>query len=295
MEEKKTELEESLDRSLEHALLYHNRSSRGWQYIPLNYMINAKTGDDVLTFVKQWAEKNGVHLFVLDWNKLDLAYVNDYSNGLLKDLSEQKTVMYLENYTGIEFEKRYLVSKVYKDCMVGGFCKPAPNFLFAIATSYMDLPKEQFHRLDGSEKSCFATIDFLTDEEREEKENQIDQIQKKEAFDMEMDEIYAKKKNGIYPYNLLESIFGREAESTEDAQKSAELENTLSKIIELRLTGEEKEVLFKVYKNGKSIAEIADEQGAEPYSIYLHEAAALRKLRHPSSSKLLKVFVKKEQ
>lgn len=112
---------------------------------------------------------------------------------------------------------------------------------------------------------------------------------------MEMDEIYAKKKNGIYPYNLLESIFGREAESTEDAQKGAELEKTLSEIIELRLTEEEKEVLFKVYKNGKSIAEIADEQGAEPYSIYLHEAAALRKLRHPSSSKLLKVFVKKEQ
>ena len=112
---------------------------------------------------------------------------------------------------------------------------------------------------------------------------------------MEMEEIYARKVSEMYPYNLLESIFGREAENTEDAQKSVELENTLSKIIELRLTEEEKEVLFKVYKNGKSIAEIADEQGAEPYSIYLHEAAALRKLRHPSSSKLLKVFLKKEQ
>ena len=112
---------------------------------------------------------------------------------------------------------------------------------------------------------------------------------------MEMNEIYAKKTNGIYPYNLLESIFGREAESTEDAQKSAELEKTLSEIIELRLTDEEKTVLFKVYRGGKSLAEIAEEQGAEPYSIYLYEAAALRKLRHPSSSKLLKVFVKKEQ
>ena len=111
---------------------------------------------------------------------------------------------------------------------------------------------------------------------------------------MEMDEIYARKVSGTYPYNLLESIFGREAESTEDAQKSAELENTLSKIIELRLTEEEKEVLFKVYKNGKSIAEIADEQGAEPYSIYLHESAALRKLRHPSSSKQLKGFLEEE-
>ena len=122
-------------------------------------MINAKTGDDVLAFVRRWAETNNVHLFVLDWDKLDLKYVNDYENGFLKDLSEPNTVMYLENYTGIEFEKRYLAS-VYKDCVVGGFCKPAPNFLFAIATNYTGLPKDRFHRLDASEKSCFATIDF---------------------------------------------------------------------------------------------------------------------------------------
>ncbi len=112
---------------------------------------------------------------------------------------------------------------------------------------------------------------------------------------MEMEEIYARKESGMYPYNLLESIFGREAENTEDAQKGAELEKTLSEIIELRLTDEEKTVLFKVYKDGKSIAEIADEQGADPYEIYIHKCASLRKLRHPSSSKLLKVFVKKEQ
>lgn len=116
----------------------------------------------------------------------------------------------------------------------------------------------------------------------------------KEIFTMEMEEYYARKVSGTYPYNLLESIFGREAESTEDAQKGAELEKTLSEIIELRLTDEEKTVLFKVYKNGKSIAEIADEQGADPYEIYIHMAASLRKLRHPSSSKLLKGFLKEE-
>ena len=163
MEEFKTNLEESLDVSFENALWYHKLKR---QYIPLNYMIEAKTGDEVLSFVKQWAEKNGVHLFVLDWDKLDLKYVNDYENGFLKDLSKKNTVMYLENYTGIEFEKRYLAN-VYKDCVVGGFCKPAPNFLFAIATSYIDVPKDQFHRLDSSEKARFATIDFMTDEERE--------------------------------------------------------------------------------------------------------------------------------
>lgn len=112
---------------------------------------------------------------------------------------------------------------------------------------------------------------------------------------MEMEEIYARKVSGTYPYNLLESIFGREAENTGDAQKSAELEKTLSEIIELRLTDEEKTVLFKVYRDGKSLAEIAEEQSEDPYEIHIHKAASLRKLRHPSSSKLLKVFVKKEQ
>ena len=171
MEGKKIELEKDLDRSLECALrlLLKSETRDTFGYLTPNEMILAKTGDDVLTFVKHWAEKNNVHLFVLDWGKLDLAYINDYENGLLQDLSNPKTVMYLENYTGIEVEKRYLVSSVYKDCIVGWLGKPAPNFLFAIATSYTDLPKEQFHRLDSSEKSCFATIDFLTDEEREEK------------------------------------------------------------------------------------------------------------------------------
>ena len=49
---------------------------------------------------------------------------------------------------------------------------------------------------------------------------------------MEMEEIYARKVSGTYPYNLLKSIFGRKAENTEDAQKGAELETTLSEIIE---------------------------------------------------------------
>ena len=40
---------------------------------------------------------------------------------------------------------------------------------------------------------------------------------------MEMEEIYTWKVSGTYPYNLLESIFGREAENTEDAQKGANL------------------------------------------------------------------------
>lgn len=58
----------------------------------------------------------------------------------------------------------------------------------------------------------------------------------------------------------MKGILGKEAENTKDAQKGTELEKTLSEIIELRLTDEEKTVLFKVYKDGKSLAEIAEEQ-----------------------------------
>ena len=70
MEEKKTELEEDLDRSLKHALR-HRKDGKNLHYIPHNCEIGAKTGDDVQTFVRQWAEKNDVHLFVLDWGKLE--------------------------------------------------------------------------------------------------------------------------------------------------------------------------------------------------------------------------------
>ena len=72
----------------------------------------------------------------------------------------------------------------------------------------------------------------------------------------------------------MNSIFGRQDKIAEETQNC--------------------EVFFKVYKNGKSIAEIADEQGAEAYSIYLNKAAVIRKLRHPSSSKQLKGFLKEE-
>ena len=162
---KKTQLEETLDGSLVLALRDRRHGSH---YDAPNVMIKAKAGDNVLAFVKQWAEENNVHLFVLDWDKLNPAYVNDYENGFLKDLSAQNTVMYLDNFTGIENEKRYLANSVYKNCAVGWECRyVGPNFLFAIATWYTDLPTEQFHRLDGSEKSCFGTVDFMTDEERE--------------------------------------------------------------------------------------------------------------------------------
>ena len=70
---------------------------------------------------------------------------------------------------------------------------------------------------------------------------------------MEMEEIYARKVSEMYPYNLLESIFGREAENTEDAQKSVELENTLSKIIELRLTEEERKYFLKFIRMGNPL------------------------------------------
>lgn len=110
---------------------------------------------------------------------------------------------------------------------------------------------------------------------------------------MEMEEVYAMETEGVYPYNLLYSIFGeRRIDSETENQTNAELENELSKIIDAKLTKEETEVLFKIYKEGKSINEIAAEKGADPYTIYCYAAASLRKLRHPSSSKNLKKFLK---
>ena len=161
---KKTELEEDLDRSLKHALR-HRKYGKNLHYIPHNCEIGAKTGDDVQTFVRQWAEKNDVHLFVLDWGKLDLDYINDYENGLLKDLSAPKTVMYLENFTGIEFKKRYLVSNVYRDCVAGGFCKPAPNFLFAIAISSSALPISTQDRFCSSFAKTYVFPDSFSSNE----------------------------------------------------------------------------------------------------------------------------------
>ena len=161
MDESKTELEMRLDRSLK---LEMRRAQFGGSGSPHNCMIRARADDDVLSFVRKWAERNDIHLFVLDWTRLDSKYVDDDENGLLKDLSQPRTVMYLENYTGVEHGKRCLVSDVYKNRDVGSCCKPVPNFLFAIATTVVDDPN--IHLMDMAERSCFGTVDFLTEEER---------------------------------------------------------------------------------------------------------------------------------
>ena len=48
---------------------------------------------------------------------------------------------------------------------------------------------------------------------------------------MEMEEIYARKVSGTYPYNLLKSIFGRKDENTEEAKMDEELSAWLDEVI----------------------------------------------------------------
>ncbi len=109
---------------------------------------------------------------------------------------------------------------------------------------------------------------------------------------MDMNEIYTRKVEGRYPYCLLRAIFSCNGNIVESEENQSLFEDTLQKVIELRcLTQGETEVLFKMFRDGKSIAEIAAEKGEDPEAVRLQEAAALRKLRHPTSSKQLKDFL----
>ena len=58
MDESKTELEMSLDQSLK---LGMRRAQIGESVRPHNCMIRAKPDDDVLSFVRKWAERNDIH------------------------------------------------------------------------------------------------------------------------------------------------------------------------------------------------------------------------------------------
>lgn len=156
-QEKITALRAELDRGLKREALHHKSKKFSVSVAP-NIMVWVPYGYDITPIIKQWANDNDVNLYEVDWPKVDLKFVNDYENGLLKELSEPRTVMLLKNYPAIDFDTRYLVSSVYKNRTVGGVCEPAPNFFFAIATGSMDDPNNK--KLDPSEKSCFMNYKF---------------------------------------------------------------------------------------------------------------------------------------
>ena len=153
----RAELDRCLDRCLEMETLHHESKEFPISDAP-NIMVWVPYGYDITPIIRQWANDNDVNLYEVDWSKVDLKFVNDYENGLLKELSVPHTVMLLENYSAINFDTRYLVNSVYKNRTVGWKCKPAPNFFFAIATGSMADPSN--YRLDMSEKSCFMNYKF---------------------------------------------------------------------------------------------------------------------------------------
>ena len=149
-------LRDELDYCLKTEEFQHS-GGRFPKLVALNKMVWIPDGYDIKPVIRQWAKDNDVSLYEVDWSKVNLRFVNDYENGLLKALSEPRTVMLLENYLAVDFDTRYLVNSVYKDRRVGGFCKPAPNFYFAIATGSMDDRNNK--KWDPSER-CFVDYQF---------------------------------------------------------------------------------------------------------------------------------------
>lgn len=152
--EKKAIINERLDTSLDEAQWIQEDGGEIYEDNLPNIMFWTKAGEDIKPYIRQWAKDNEVRLFELDWQKLNSGFVNDYENGLLKELSVPRTVLFLENLNDYDPKKRNLVLNVYKDRVVGCSAQPVPKLLFAVATAQIDAPFE----LNMSENNCFAYI-----------------------------------------------------------------------------------------------------------------------------------------
>ena len=101
----------------------------------------------------------------------------------------------------------------------------------------------------------------------------------------------AKEQNGkSYPFQLFMAVFGEKSEAYLTDCVAAE--QVLDEIIAERLSEDEAETLRLIYKEGKTREEIAAARGVEQDDVRMNEACALRKLRHPASSKRLRPFLK---
>lgn len=93
-----------------------------------------------------------------------------------------------------------------------------------------------------------------------------------------------------YPFQLFMAVFGEKSEAYLTDCVAAE--QVLDEIMAERLSEEEAETLRLIYKDGKTREEIAVARDVELENVKMNEACALRKLRHPASSKRLKPFLK---
>ena len=96
---------------------------------------------------------------------------------------------------------------------------------------------------------------------------------------------YIKEVNGNYPLNVMRMIFDC---NDADGVGVAEF---LEQFIPDRLDGDERTIFEGVFKEGKTFAQLAVTVGKTPHTLYHIYCNLLRKLRHPSSSRLLKKYV----
>lgn len=100
-----------------------------------------------------------------------------------------------------------------------------------------------------------------------------------------------KEQDGkLYPFQLFMAVFGEKSEAYLTDCVAAE--QVLDEIMAERLNDEEAETLRLIYKEGKTREEIAAARVVEQDDVRMNEACALRKLRHPASSKRLRPFLK---
>ena len=106
-------------------------------------------------------------------------------------------------------------------------------------------------------------------------------------FDEYLQDHYLEPAPAGYPSNIIKHVFGEGRPFTADEKG---LEAFLNEHIPVRLTPEEADFFFRYYRDGESFVQIAIAQGVSVWAVVMGHARVLRKLRHPSFSKLLVKF-----
>lgn len=115
---------------------------------PNLHIANVETIDfDIEATMKKWSTENNVNYSVVDISTLTL----DDVSAIPKILSTP-TVLLLKNFGDYTHDMlREPYRQLVKDCCYGTICIFANNFLFAVATTKLDMPIR-----DMSERCCFG-------------------------------------------------------------------------------------------------------------------------------------------
>ena len=168
-----TELEKELDRCLQLAKRKNKRGARG-DYP--NLLIEGAAGFGKTSIVKQWAARNGVHLYARDAGKLsqeqvgglvgydsdDPTMVKELGNkSFYQGLSQPNTVLFLDEYNRARGNIRGLLLKLVNDHVLPGGPDGdifLPNLLFTVAAINPTSSAYETNNLDAAERSRFKRI-----------------------------------------------------------------------------------------------------------------------------------------